>query len=274
MDRRLLSLIELWGQISEQSGLSGVLRSMNKAAQSVTGAEVSEIVLAGEGWAVLEHDFATPSEIKLLRKLQKTQSQPIVAVATQKDVKLVFAERQGWGKPLAPEHRSLTVRNSIFEKISVNETDIGEIRLFNRAEDFGEFETEFLRIFIDQGASVIERELLKARITGAENRLSGVFEAIADGILVLTPDGEVVFSNKAFSEMFSSFSDNKSTVAALIPSFLGLPVDCGSQELFLLKPHGKAISSRFVYSRSIHGELDEIILSFRDTKDLLHLIHG
>lgn len=279
MDEMILALMNLWKITSSGSSMSVLLQGMVSAAEAISGASFGEIILFGDAWNHLEYQFATEEEISLLRKLQNKLNSKIIVVAARNVAELKIAQDPDSEIPHFSEYLNTRIQTRLSAPILLEGKKIGLINLFNKPTEFTAGDRDFIKAFTEHGVSIIEKEMYRNRAAKMEHRINAIFDAIADGLLVLESDGMPLMCNRSFRQMFMSGKSETESgdeisvekentsidpISAILPSFLGHTSDHGIQEIYLLKPQGRAISSQYVYTRDPAKRIQEVIISFRD----------
>ncbi|MFZ2961283.1 MAG: cyclic nucleotide-binding domain-containing protein [Candidatus Ozemobacteraceae bacterium] len=254
-------MIDIWRVIAAEPNVARLLQAAVHTAEAALECKGS-ILLEDDAWSKLEYKFAAPEEISLLHYLRDTLGTPVIGIVTADNVKLKVdkpkAVSAGDLRMMPPEPLNMEL------PILVEGRKLGTFHLYGKTQGFKSEDNEFLRAFTEQLSSAIELELLRGRLQRMETRVNGIFEAIADGILVLSDTGEPVMSNRAFKDMFYPAENPNGSLAALLPSFMHPGKEHGLQELVLLKPHEQIISSHYVTTRNPDGNHQETILSLRN----------
>lgn len=258
-------MVDIWQVIGSEPNVSRLLQAAVKTAETALGAR-GLIVLENDSWSRLEYKFATREEITLLDYLRNSLGTPVIGLVTGDTVKLKVdqpqAERASDPRAIPPDHYFIQ------HPITVENRRLGIFRLISPNRIFKKEDEEFLRAFSEQVASAIELELLRGRIQRMETRLNGVFEAIAEGIIVLGGSGDPLMYNRAFREMFFPDGLENGSLSSIIPSLLNQREEQGSQELVLLKPHAQIISGHFVKTTTPDDRHRETIISLRNVTAL------
>lgn len=258
-------MIDIWQVIGAEPNVSRLLQAAVKTAETALGAR-GLIILENDSWNRLEYKFATREEITLLDYLRNSLGTPVIGLVTGESVKLKVdrpqAERASDPRTVPPG------QHFIQHPLSVEGRHLGTFRLISPNRLFKKEDEEFLHAFTEQVASAIELELLRGRIQRMETRLNGIFEAIAEGIIVLGNDGKPLMHNRAFREMFFPDGIGNGALSAIIPSLLNQHEEQGSQELVLLKPHAQIISGHFVKTITPDERHRETIISLRNVTSM------
>ncbi len=262
------AILDLWQVLAAEPDMGRLLTSVVRAAEIATGATFGEIVLTNDSWTRLEYQFAQPAELALLESLRNRLGRRIIGVVTNAQATLQVEEpatpSPGSGIPQAARHRETMVDSALRLPLQVEGTHIGFLTLFNKPGGFSADDREFMVTFLGQVSTTIEREVMRVRLTRIETRLQGIFEAIGDGLLVCDRHGKPILANRAFRTMFFPPGQPNEALPAVLPPLLENPADTGLQEVVLLKPHARVLSSSFVRTRDETGKVHEMILSLRD----------
>ena len=258
------AVINIWRVINDNSSIAKLLEAVVKAAESISGAEFAEFHLAGYFWSHLEYKFAAKEEISLLMSLRTKQSANVIGIVTKDQTILEIFSGSEW--PLEGKcHRKKTaVTNFLSFPLHVEGQKLGLLQLFNHPQGFTDSTNDFLAEFLLQIENAIEKELMRVRLTRMEARLNSIFETIADGILVINKHAVPQLKNRAFDDMFFPNSVENVALEAILPSMFGSMEAKGTQEIVLLKPHAKILSSNYVMSFDDSGNVEEIVMSLRD----------
>jgi hypothetical protein len=261
MSQLTRSIISIWKVLTGEPNMGRLLQAVVQTAEIMTGAEYGEILMAGDSWERLEYQFATDEELVMLRMVQKSTGVQIIGVARRDGVKL---ELETEGSEKAFSSTEAAAPHAISASLAIEKKEIGILRLFNKPSGFTQEDRDFLKAFAEQVTASIDREILRGRLLKAESRLQGIFNAIADGILVVKGDGTPVISNMALQKMLYPDETANAALETILPSLYNPEMEEGFQELVLLKPHSKILSSHFVNIRNRGGEIEEVILSLRN----------
>jgi PAS domain-containing protein len=266
MEQVTRAILDLWQALAAEPDMGRLLTAVVRAAEVATGAAFGEIVLTNESWARLEYQFAQPAELALLENLRDRLGRRIIGVVTNAQATLQVEEpgHPGAGMPQSACHRGETITSSLPLPLHVEGNPLGLLTLFNKPGGFSADDREFMETFLGQITTTIERELMRVRLARIETRLQGIFEAIGDGLLVCDRHGKPLLANRAFRAMFFPPGQPNQALPAVLPPLLANPNDTGLQEVVLLKPHARVLSSSFVRTRDAQGKVQEMILSLRD----------
>jgi len=265
MDSMTRAILELWRALASGPNMGRLLEAVVRTAEIATGAPFGEILLLGDSWTRLEYQFATPAELSVMKSLRDVIGKNIIGVITRDSANLKLEDLSSVQLHAAhPSLMDISILNVLRLPLIVDGREIGALNLYNKPGGFSVEDSGFLTSFLEQVTSAIEHELLRVKLAKVENRLNGIFEAIADGIIVCDKSGRPALSNRAFREMLFPQGTPNHALSAILPALLAHPDDSGIQEVVLLKPHERIISSSFVRTRDKEGDIQEIILSMRD----------
>ena len=248
MDLRTSHMIEVWKTFSGEPDVAKLLQTVIHTAELATGAQSGFVILEGTSWSRMEYRFAAEEEIRMLQMLHQRLGTPVIGIITRSSVKLkVDKPDSNW-----EASRTLDAANQISQKIQIEQQHLGTLYLSGKPGGFSDEDRDFLTAFLDQVKAAIER------------RLNAIFDAISDGILVLSRDGLPVMWNKAFGNMFFPEGVENHALSSMLPALIDPEKDQGLQELVLLKPHEEVVSGHFVVTRDEAGKKMETILSLRN----------
>ncbi len=260
MDLRTSHILEVWRSFSGEPDVAKLLQVVVYTAEAVTGANHGFVILEGKSWSRLEYRFAAEEEIRMLQMLHQRLGTPVIGIITRNSVKLKVDKPDSTfevSRTLDPEHQ-------LSRKIQIEDQHLGTLYLSGKQGGFTAEDQEFLTAFIDQVKAAIERQLFRERMAKMERRLNAIFDAIADGILVLDQNGLPVMWNKAFGTMFFPEGVENNALSSMLPALVESEEDQGVQELVLLKPHEEVVSGHFVVTRNETGKKMETVVSLRN----------
>ncbi|MBF0407705.1 MAG: cyclic nucleotide-binding domain-containing protein [Candidatus Riflebacteria bacterium] len=245
-------VLDIWKFISSDRNIVKLLNAAVYTAEAALGYH-SEIVL----------DLLSTREFHDLLFSEETIRN--IASKTEKEkekVKLLFSKDS---LLIIDDFENSLVNDSVFSQPLLIEGKIlGYFRFYADKAKIQPDENVALKAFSEQVATVLELELSKYKLRLMENRLNGIFETIADGILVLDENGVPSMSNRSFNKMFFPEGCQNDALNAVLPSLYQAGRDTGTQELVLLKPHAQVLSSNFITTRDSKGNRSETIISIRN----------
>ncbi len=254
------AILVLWEALASEPNMGRLLKTVVRTAEMATGAASGEIVLTDDSWSRLEYQFAQPEELAMLQNLRNKLGRRIIGVITRDRCRLQIEDAADGddGANVTPAPGCLTL------PMTLEGRPLGRLTLAGKAGGFSPDDREFLASFLGQVGVAIERELMRVRLAKVETRLQGVFDAIADGLLVCDRHSKPILANRSFRQMFFPPGAPNQALPAVLPSLLDSPADRADQEVVLLKPHARILSSSFVRTRGPDGGVQEMVLSLRD----------
>ncbi|HNV69792.1 MAG TPA: PAS domain S-box protein [Candidatus Ozemobacteraceae bacterium] len=264
MDLRTSHIIDVWRSFSGEPDVAKLLQVVVHTAEAVTGAQTGFVILEGKSWSRLEYRFAAEEEIRMLQMLHQRLGTPVIGIITRNSVKLkVDKPDSTW-----EVSRTLDPERQLSQKIEIGDQHLGTLYLSGKPGGFTNEDQEFLTAFIDQVKAAIERQLYRERMMKMERRLNAIFDAIADGILVLDQEGLPVMWNRSFGNMFFPDGVENHALSSMLPALIDSEKDQGVQEIVLLKPHEEVVSGHFVVTRNETGKKMETVVSLRNVTQI------
>lgn len=259
------SILEIWKLLAGDESIGVLLQAVVKTSEVITQARSGKIILFADSWQKFEYQFATIEELSLLKNLQAGTGAQILGIITRDGVSLELENLEA----KIPDSKGVSMvspdKSRLEEPFKLEGKIIGTLHLQDKPGGFTPNDQTFLQTFLEQVAVSIERAILRTRLNKTQNRLEGIFEAIGDGILVLNSEGRPVMANHALQRLlFPDEIPSNSALSSILPSLYNPDQDEGIQEIVLLKPHAKVISSHFVNIRDALGNVNEVILSLRN----------
>ncbi|MBF0547559.1 MAG: cyclic nucleotide-binding domain-containing protein [Candidatus Riflebacteria bacterium] len=246
-------MLELWKFLTSDRSIEKLLQAAVYTAEDAYGC-YSEIILDPVACENYYHLLFSEEMISQLKKKTEEEISKVKVVFLKDQVKIQDS--------IPPKNDELTVFS---QSLVIEEKNLGYFQIFAKKENFEKNGSEVLESFAHQVAEAVEMEIGKSKLKIMENRIKGIFETIADGLLVLDDKGLPLLSNKAFKDMFfPPDCPNNDALNAILPSLYQSGKDSGNQELVLLKPHAQILSSNFITTCDAKGNKQETIISIRN----------
>ncbi len=266
-------LLQAWSEIAGETDLDKVFRAVTLSAKHLTNSNQASLALI-EG-EKLHFVYAT-SQGEAVPRLRISIGKGIPG-----KVALDGLPRQiKQGRYCSPVSHAGNEAQQSFKNKSMlcvpmifQQRPVGTIQVFDKigSDEFSEHDSTALQMLANHAATTVELLKLYERHLHESRRITGIFEALTDGIMLVDNAGNPITYNKAVEEMFFPDGQQNFALTTYLSSIIRAGDDSGRSEVALFKPHNLFLSNRFVALRDAAGNPSEFVISIRNITDQRNL---
>ncbi len=211
----ITALLRVGALLNSTLDLKQVLHLSMEEAAKLTQAEASAILLIEERTGDLVFEVATGSKEEGTREIRLRRGEGVAGwVATHdRPVRIDDAQDDPRFTARVDRKTEFVTRSILCVPLKVKGRMIGVLEVINKqaGRGFSDHDEEFLVILSHQIAAAIDNAQLYRQVYDEKETLSAILESMADGVLVVDPEDNVVLHNRAMLHLLDVTAEEIST---------------------------------------------------------------
>lgn len=269
----LIRIIQVFSSMNTIRDIDSLLNKILEYAGELIDAEAGSIILKQRDTGFFTIQAATGDKAEQFKGIKIPVGKGLVGWTIENNKPLLIPDvtkDERWYSK-SDKDSGFVTSSILCVPLTIDDNVIGAIQVLNKkgGGQYDEHDEQVLTMLGAQAAATIYNLMLYKEAQDAKKHIESIVNGMADGVLLLDDEYKLKVANPSAKNDFNISDDLSSASSAL--DLIVSETQSSRQDtldIALLKPEGSVLSCKTTYLDNDEGELDGVILSFRNVTQI------